>query len=73
MKTMSLLMALGKDGLEISADGELDDFDPLEFASHREKRNSQLKPLHGYSVRATMPWALLVARGFSFARRAQNF
>jgi len=73
IKTMSLHMALGKDGLEISADGELDGFDPLEFAAHQEKRDSKLKPLSTYSVRATMPWALLVARGFSFARREPNF
>ncbi len=73
IKTMSLLIALGRDGLEISADGELSDFDSVEFAAHLEKRNSQLKPLRAYSVRATMPWALLVARGFSFARRARDF
>jgi hypothetical protein len=73
IKTMSLRMAMGKDGLGISADGELDDFEPVEFAKHREKRNSQLKPLRAYSVRATMPWALLVARGFSFAYRAREF
>jgi hypothetical protein len=73
IKTMSLRMALGKDGLWISADGELDDFDPVEFAEHREKRNSQLKPLRAYCVQATMPWALLVAREFSFAYRAREF
>lgn len=73
IKTLSLNMTLGKDGLEISADGELDDFEPAEIAFHREKRNSQLKPLRAYSLRATIPWALLVARGFSFAYRARDF
>jgi len=73
IKSMSLRVTLGKDGLGISADGELADFDPVEFAKHREKRNSQLKPFHAYAVQATMPWALLVARGFSFAHRARDF
>jgi hypothetical protein len=73
IKTMSLNMTLGKGGLEIMADGELNNFDPLEFAAHRERRNSRLMPRHAYSLRAAMPWALLVTRGFSFARRAINF
>jgi hypothetical protein len=35
IKTLSLRLALRKNGLEIAADGELDDFDPTEFAAHR--------------------------------------
>jgi hypothetical protein len=73
IKSMSLHMALGTDGLEILSDGELDHFDPIELAHHKEMRNSQLKPLRTYSVKAAMPWALIVARGFSFASRAQQF
>jgi hypothetical protein len=73
IRTLSLRLALGKSGLELSADGELDDFDPAEFAAHKEKRNSRLKSLHAYALRATMPWALLAAREFSFANRASNF
>lgn len=73
IRTLSLRLALGKNGLEIAADGELDDFDPAEFAAHREERNSQLKPLRRYTLRARMPWALLIAREFSFADRVKNF
>jgi len=71
--TLSLRLALGKDGLEISADGELCDFDPIDFAAHRKERNSQLKPLRTYALKTTVPWALLVARGFSFAYRIRDF
>jgi hypothetical protein len=70
---MLLRVALEKDGLGISADGELGEFDPVEFAQHREECNSQLKPLHAYSLKATVPWALLVARGIRLPKRVWNF
>jgi hypothetical protein len=73
VKTASLRLALGRGGLALSADGELGEFDVDEFARHRKKRNSQLKPLKTYALRATMPWALLAARGFGFADRAKDF
>ncbi len=73
IKTMSLQVALGKDGLVISAHGELDDFDPVEFAKHKVELNSEPKPIRAYAVQAVMPWALLITRGFSFASRAQDF
>jgi len=73
IKTMSLRMALGTEGLGISAIGQLNDFDPVEFAEHKQKRNSQLKPIRTYSLQASIPWALLVARGFGFAHKAANF
>jgi hypothetical protein len=73
IKTMALSMTLAKPGLEITATGELNGFDPAEFARHREERDSQLKPLETYSLRATLPWALLAARGFRFADRADKF
>jgi hypothetical protein len=63
-------MKLGRDGLEISAEGELDDFEPALIARHREQRNSKLEPIRNYALTATVPWALLVARGFSFAGRS---
>jgi hypothetical protein len=73
IKTLSFRVTLGKDGLEIAADGELDDFDPETFAAHRVQRNSQLIPSHAYALRATIPWAFLVAREFSFAYRMKSF
>jgi hypothetical protein len=72
IKTITLSVALGKDGLAISAEGELDEFDPVELAQHREERNSQLKPLHAYALQATMPWALLAARGIRLPKRVWN-
>jgi hypothetical protein len=73
IRTMSLSARLGNDGLQISAEGEFDDFEPAEIARHRKQRNSQLKPIRNYVLEATMPWALLAARGFSFAYRVRQF
>jgi len=73
IKSMSLHVALSKNGLEISVSGELDVFDPVQFAEHREKRGSQLQPLHAYSLQTIIPWALLTVMGVSFADRAMNF
>ncbi|TAL83405.1 MAG: hypothetical protein EPN75_01155 [Beijerinckiaceae bacterium] len=73
IKTMALCMALESEGLRISAEGELDDFDQAEMAKHREKGDWELKPVRAYSMQATLPWALLIAREFSFADRAKNF
>jgi hypothetical protein len=73
IRTLSFTARLGREGLALSADGELAAFDPAEIASHRKERNSKLKPLRGYAVEATIPWALLIARGFSFAPRVRKF
>jgi hypothetical protein len=73
IRTMSLSAILGNDGLQISAEGELEDFEQAEIARHREQRKSQLKPVRNYVLEATMPWALLAARGFSFAYRVRQF
>jgi hypothetical protein len=73
VKTLSFSAILGSDGLRISAEGELHDFDPAEFARHKAERNSQLKPLRSYALGAIVPWAFLVCRNFSFADRMKDF
>lgn len=73
IKTMSFRALLDKSGLKISVNGELDDFEPAEFSHHKEQKNSQLIPVQTYTLEATMPWALIVARGFRFARRIRDF
>jgi hypothetical protein len=75
IRTMSLRMTLGGSGLEISADGELNDFEPAENPRHREHRNVQnlqLSPIRTYALAATVPWALLAARGLRFADRGRR-
>jgi hypothetical protein len=72
IKTMALRVALGKDGLEILVSGDLDDYDPVTIAEHREKRRSQLQPRRAYALHASMPWAMLAVMGFSFADRVWN-
>jgi hypothetical protein len=73
IRTMSVRMMLGKSGLEISAEGELKDFDPAENLRHRTHPNLRLGPVRTYSLSATVPWAFLAARGFGFADRAESF
>ena len=73
IRTLSFEATLGEAGLELAAEGELYDFDAAEIALHRERRNSRLKPVDGFAVSTTMPWALLVARSFSFAYRMKDF
>jgi len=73
IETLSFDARLGKEGLALSATGKLADFDATEVESHRKERNSKLKPLRGYAIEAMIPWALLIARGFSFAHRVRKF
>jgi hypothetical protein len=70
IKTMSLRMMLGRDGLEIAVDGELCDYDPAENPQHRHQ---QVTPVRTYACEATMPWALLAARGLELAKRVDDF
>lgn len=72
-KNLSFHALLSKAGLEIKIDGELNDFDPKLIEEHRQKRHSRLQPCSSFSIRTTMPWAFLLVRGFSFARKADKF
>jgi hypothetical protein len=76
IKSISLRMALGERGLEISAYGELKDLDPAKNLRHREDKNLQnllSNPIRTYELAATVPWALLVVRQVQFAHRARFF
>jgi hypothetical protein len=70
IRTISLRMAMEKNGLEISVDGELNDYDPAGNPRHRTR---QVKPIRTYAVTAVVPWALLMANGFRFADRVRDF
>jgi hypothetical protein len=72
IRTMALRMTLEEGGLEISADGELDDLEPAGSPRYREHCNLQFGPIRTYELAATLPWALLVAKGFKFANRARG-
>ena len=59
--------------LAVASGGEFDEFDPEEIAKHRSERDSKLTPLHDFTLRATVPWALLMAQEFELSRRAKEF
>jgi hypothetical protein len=74
IRTISLHMSLGNSGLEISADGELNDLEPAENPRHREHPNFlKLNPIRTYALETILPWALLAARGLRFADRVRRF
>jgi hypothetical protein len=73
MKSMSLHVALGKNGLEISVSGELDGFDPVEYAEHRKMGGIELQPLRAFAFQTTFPWAWLTVIGARYADRAAKF
>jgi hypothetical protein len=73
IKTLNVRAILTAQGLEISFEGELDDFDPDLIESHRRERRSTLQPLTGFALQATAPWALLLVRRFRFAHKRERF
>ena len=73
IRTIALRMTLGEGGLQISADGDLEDLEPAQNPRYREHPNLRLGPVRTYSVSATVPWAFLAVRGFSFADRHRSF
>lgn len=73
IRTISLQAALQREGLKLSAEGDLYDFDPVVIAEHREMRGSKLQPVRSYTLEAILPWALLAARGFAFADKVGDF
>jgi hypothetical protein len=72
IRTMALRMTLEEGGLEILADGELNDLELAASPRYREHRDLRFGPICTYELAATLPWALLVAKGFKFANRARG-
>jgi len=76
IKTMSICAALTKAGLEITGKGELGELDAAKNRRHSGNPNFpklQSNPIRTFALEATVPWALLAAKGIKIAHRARCF
>jgi len=73
LKSLNFQANLTSEGLEIKGSGEIDDFDPEVIEEHRRERNSKVMPCRDFTFQMTLPWALLLIRGFTFAQKASRF
>lgn len=69
MKSLTFHAELAPLGLEINAKGELQGFESDTLEKHEQEGKHEWVAGKKFTFKATIPWPLLLIRGFSFARK----
>ena len=69
MKSLTFHAELTPLGLEIHAKGELRGFEPDVLEKHEQEGKHEWVAGKEFTFKATIPWPLLIIRGFSFAHK----